>query len=153
MSETIWLLLQKIHGHVALLGIALCFHPAVALRRVRRPSRWTVLTGMLATTLMTITTALGWWIYPAYRHLLKRDLYVANRFWGEAFEVKEHWAHYAWCFVVAGAVMLVLSARRTDPTMRNGAALCYALAGVIGLGVAVLGIGVSWVNGFADLVP
>jgi hypothetical protein len=37
--------------------------------------------------------------------------------------------------------------------MRKGAALCYALAGALGLGVAVLGIGVSWVNGFADLVP
>lgn len=153
MMEPHWLLLEKIHGHVSLLAVALCWHPVAALRRARRPSRWTLLTGWLGSGLLTVTVALGWWIYPPYRQDLKRDLYLASPFWGNAFEVKEHWAHYAWCFAIAGAVALWFAYRRTDPTMKRVAWWSYLWAGLLGLGVGLLGIAVASVNGFPDAIP
>lgn len=153
MAEPHWLLLEKLHGHFAMFAVALCWHPVAALRGARRPSRWTTLTGALATGLLTLSTALGWWIYPTYRHELKRDLYLASPFWGAAFEVKEHWAHYAWCCAIVGLVALWYARRRHDPTGRQIAWWSYLLAGLLGAGVGVLGIAIASINGFEDLIP
>lgn len=152
MTETPWILWMKIHGSVSLLGIALCFHPAVALSKARRPSRYVALTGYLASGLVTLTNALGWFIYPAYREEVKQPLYLEARWWGQAFEVKEHLAHYAMSFAVAGAVLMLLARGAGGRELRVPTALCYALAAAMGLITAALGVGVASMNQFAPII-
>lgn len=152
MTDTPWIVWMKIHGSVSLLGIALCFHPAIALAKARRPSKYVAITGYLASAILVLTNALGWFIYPAYRQEVKQPLYLEARWWGQAFEVKEHLAHYAMSFVVAGAVLMLLARGPAGRDLRIPTALCYALAAAMGLITAVLGVGVSSVNSFAPLI-
>lgn len=143
-----WLLLQKIHGHLALLGVALCFHPYFALRRARRPSRWTQLSGYLGTLLVALTTGTGWWIYPAYREQVKLDLYRYTPAVGNWFEVKEHIGWYAFALSLAAAAMMHVAARPGGMHLRLPVGQVYALTGILVLLVGALGIWISTVNGF-----
>lgn len=45
-----WLLLMRVHGHIALLGLALLLHPVLGLRRARRITPRVWLSAVLATT-------------------------------------------------------------------------------------------------------
>lgn len=144
------LVLQKVHGHVALLGIALAFHPFFALRRARRPSRTVRLSGYLATGFAIAMNVLGWIVYPPYREEIKKDLYLAEPFWGDLFEVKEHWAWYSMTLAVAGGVLMWLA---RDPVLarelRQPIRWTYALSGLLAIAVAVFGILISSIRGFA----
>lgn len=144
------LVLQKVHGHIALLAIALCFHPWFALRRARRPSPAVRLSGYLATGGIVLTSLLGWWIYPPYREEIKAELYLANPFWGDLFEVKEHWGWYSLVLAVAAGVLMWLARDRAQAEgLRQPIRWLYALSGLLALAVGVFGILIASIRGFA----
>lgn len=152
------LLWQKIHGHVALLAIALAFHPVFALRRARRPSRWTRLAGYLATGTLLASTVLGWFIYPAYRQQIRRALYLENVRWGLMFEIKEHLAWYALALAIAGAALMWASARVPGSSgdlhrdLRRGVRWTYGLAGLLAAVSAGLGVALATIKAFPTVM-
>lgn len=102
LADGLWLVLQRAHGHVALLGLALLLHPVFGLRRATRVSPRVWLSARLATGALVLMNAGGWLIYPAYREQVRRFLYLEARWLGLSFEVKEHLAFYALCLGIAG---------------------------------------------------
>jgi predicted membrane protein len=145
-----WLLLEKIHGHLGLLSLALCLHPPFALRRARRPAWRTRLAGLLASAGVILVNVSGWYIYPEYRGTVKLTLYRHERFWGVLFEVKEHLGWYALALAAVG-VMLMLAADGTrGADLRRPIVLVYGAMAVLVTAVAVMGVLISSVHGFPD---
>ncbi len=144
---SLWLLLQSIHGHLGVLALAACLHPVFSLR-AKRPSARARLSGYLAAALMLLTSASGWWIYPAYRADVKRRLYEASYTAGQLFETKEHLAFFALCLALAGAALLFAADAEHGATLRRPARVCWTLCAACSLAVAVLGVVVSSVAGF-----
>ena len=106
MSPELFALLERIHGHLAVLGLALLLHPVITLR-TRRGLNWrTHLTAELGAALLAIPFAIGWAIYPAYRTHVKPSLFAAESPAFHAFETKEHLAAMAVFLAVGGAVAL-----------------------------------------------
>jgi magnesium-transporting ATPase (P-type) len=147
-----WLLLEKFHGHIALLGAALCFHPWVALLRARRPSWATRLAAVLASVLVIVTNVLGWVIYPAYREGPKLELYRHVELVGVGFEVKEHLAFFALCLAVAGAAMAVAASGPAGLALRAPLRTTYAVISVLMVIVCALGVWVATYASFPDLL-
>jgi len=147
-----WILLQKVHGYLAFLGIALCLHPWFALRRARRPSRWTRVSGYLASALIVLTNVMGWVIYPAYRDIVKNDIYRHARPVGLLFEVKEHWGWFACALAIAGAAMMWASVGPDATRLRGPVRATYLAVFLFSASVAVMGIYVSTVHGFPSLL-
>ena len=145
----IWLLLEKIHGHLALLAIASCLHPPIVLRKARRPSWATRVSGYAASALMSASIAVGWFIYPEYRLQIRQHLYTTNPLLGRAFEVKEHLGTFALFLVVAGAVLLWLSTRPGGPELRQATLRAYLCAALLATVSAVLGVIIASAAGFA----
>lgn len=146
----LYLLLEKLHGHIALFGIALCFHPPLALRKARAPSRGVRWSAYLATIFLTVGTVAGWIVYPEYRREVRQTLYLTSRFVGKAFEVKEHIGTFALFLVLAGAVVTWVSSRpgmgpRMTPILRR----VYGTAGALAAISAIIGIILSSMYGFA----
>ena len=145
-----WILfLQKIHGHVALLGIALAFHPVITLSKARALSYRIRLSAYLATLFAFAMNALGWWIYPAYRQEIKRDFYLANPLFGDAFEVKEHLGLYALALALAGALIVFRAPDRPSPETVRTIRWTYGLSATLALIVGAIGIWLSSIKGFA----
>lgn len=145
-----WILfLQKIHGHIGLLGIALAFHPVLALRPNRGISSRTRLAGWLATFFAVLMNGLGWWIYPAYREEIKRDFYLANRLYGDAFEVKEHLAYHSLLLALAGGILISIARGPEARHYIQAIRACYGASAILALVVGGLGIWLSSVKGFA----
>jgi hypothetical protein len=142
------LILQKLHGHIALLAVAACMHPPIALRSARRPSWSTRMSAYSASFLVIATNVLGWYIYPAYREEVKRPLYRAAAHWGELFEVKEHLAFYAFCLAIAAVIMVWASSDERGLALRQSIRVVYALIGLLTLTAGVMGILISSVMGF-----
>lgn len=142
------LFLQGMHGHVAILGVALAFHPVFALRRARRPARRTRVAGYLATAFIAATNVAGWVIYPAYRHEIKRQLYAANTWWGRLFEIKEHLGWYVLALALAGGVLMSLSNGPQGDILRRPIRVLYTAAGVLGLVVGGIGTYLASIKGF-----
>jgi len=140
--------LASVHGYVAALSVALCLHPWFALRKARRPSNATRLSGYLASGGIILTNVAGWVIYPAYRELVKLDLYRHARPIGLLFEVKEHIAWFALALAVAGAVFMAAATGARGVTLRRPIRTIYGLVFLLSLVVGVLGVWVSSVNGF-----
>lgn len=140
--------LASIHGYLAAFAVALCLHPWFALRKARRPSRATRLSGYLASAGVVITNVMGWVIYPAYREVVKLDLYRHARPAGVLFEVKEHLAWFAFALAIAGAVMMAAATGPRGVTLRRPIRTIYALVFLLSLVVGVLGVWISSVNGF-----
>src|SRR5262249_52082370 len=61
-------LLAHVHGHLAWLSTLALYHPAWMLYRGRRRLP---IVAVAATGLVTLTSTLGAWLYPAYRTLVK----------------------------------------------------------------------------------
>lgn len=144
------LLLAKLHGHIAVLGAALCLHPWFALRRARRPGWGTRLSAYLASGLVIATNVVGWVIYPAYRQTVKLDLYRHVEPVGTAFEVKEHLAWFACALAVAGAVATWYSAGAAGARLRPQLRTLYGAVGALMLVVCGLGIWVASTRSFDD---
>lgn len=147
-----WLLLEKFHGHIGLLAMALCLHPPIALRRVRRPSWATRVAAYLATASVIAVNLLGWYIYPEYRNEVKLDLYRYARFWGLAFEVKEHLAWYSMATAFAASVMVWHSHDARGIALRRPISGLYLLTFVLVAITAVLGVMIASINGFDDAI-
>ncbi len=129
-------LARTFHGHLGLLAAVALLHPAITLRgaaRLRPGTRWSVAG---ATALVTVTGAMGWWLYPGYRaqdkpRLLQEAFPVAL-----AFETKEHLAFYA--VVLAWAACgLALGTEGAGP--RRAARVAYGVAAALTVAVGVLG--------------
>lgn len=143
------LLAQKVHGHVAVLGAALCFHPWFALRTAGRPSGATRLAGYLASGGVVLANVLGWVIYPAYREEVKADLYRYARPVGLLFEVKEHLAWFALALAVAAATLMWMSQGTSGVGLRASVRTAYLWTGLLMTAVCAMGVWVSVHNGFS----
>ena len=143
------LIWQKIHGHLALLAVALAFHPPLAMGRARRPSRRTRLAGYLATMSCLAVSALGWAIYPAYRQEIRRQLYLTSVRLGQLFEIKEHLAWYALALSLAGGALMWTSARAPEAALAPAIKRTYLLSAILATVSAALGVYLATLKGFA----
>lgn len=133
-----WLI--AVHGHLAVLGLAVLTHPIVTLRLRKAVARNTLLTAELAAILLAAPFALGWLAYPTYRRMVKPALYLAHPDAVLRFESKEHLAVFAVAMVVAGAGTLRLAGRH--PAGKDAAWILLACGWVLGLVAAGLGLAV-----------
>lgn len=141
MSPEAFALLERIHGHIALLGLAVLLHPVITLR-TRRGLNWRMtLSADLGALLLLVPFAIGWAIYPVYRQAVKPRLYELNRTAMLAFETKEHLAAMAVLLAIGGAVTL----RWTGKTERGRKAAWWLLLGawLLGVSAGVLGLWVA----------
>ncbi len=145
----IWLVLEKIHGHLALLAIAACLHPPMALRKARRPSWATRMSGYAASAMLSASIAAGWFIYPEYRLQIRQHLYATNRALAVSFEVKEHLGTFALFLVLAGAGLLFLSTKPGGPQLRAATGRVYLAAAILAAISATLGVAIASYAGFA----
>lgn len=141
-----WALLQKLHGIIAVLGLAATLHPVLLVRDDKRPSARTVMAAKLAAGILSLSTALAFLVYPLAYRVRVRDWLLENAptlhtVW---FETKEALGFFALVGVVAGALLL---ARYADqPQARRAARRCFQSAFVCGLGAAVIGLVVASVR-------
>lgn len=145
----IWLILEKIHGHLALLGIAACLHPPIVLRKARRPNWATRMSGYAGSFLLSVSIACGWFIYPEYRLQIRQHLYATNRALAVSFEVKEHVGTFALFLVIAGAGLLFLSNRPGGAHLRKATGAAYFFAVLLATISATLGVAIASYSGFA----
>jgi hypothetical protein len=129
---------QRIHGHLAVLGLAVLLHPVITLGRRRiltRGAWWSVIA---AAGLLTTSFTLGWWLYPTYRARVKPALYAEHPEVMLRFETKEHLAWLTISLVVAGTLALWRGGEEARDPARHLFAAAW-LTGVItaGLGVYV----------------
>jgi hypothetical protein len=145
----IWRLLESMHGHLGVLAAVALLHPAILLRRglpLSRGGRWAVgLTGVVT----ALAFGLGVGIYEAYRELVKRSLFQADREVGLLFETKEHLAWAVVSLAVGGVAAAFLAGPR-DRDLRRGAALAFALAALLCFVVVGLGTYVASVRSFPE---
>jgi hypothetical protein len=114
MTAQSFALLERLHGHVGWLALALLLHPVVTLGRRPHLARWTVRSAELAAALLASTFAAGWWLYGPYRARVKPGLLADAPRVAAAFESKEHLAFVCLCLAMAGAVTLRLLGHRPD---------------------------------------
>ena len=141
MSPHLFALIERGHGHVAVLGLALLLHPVVALWRRRSVGVWTVRTAWLAAVLLLAVFAVGCWLYPSWRQHIKPGLQAAENALWLRFETKEHLAALTAALALGGAVCV--QATRTDDALRPTAVALLLSAFVCGLATAGLGV---WVG-------
>lgn len=145
----ILLALQKVHGHVALLGIALALHPVLVLKPKRGISSRTRLSGWLATIFAVAMNGLGWYIYPAYRNEIKRDFYLTNRLYGDFFEIKEHLAYHSMILAIIGGVLISIARGPQARDYIQAIRATYGASAVLAIIVGIIGIWLSSIKGFA----
>lgn len=147
------LLLQKLHGHLALLTIALLLHPTITLRgnRLLRPG--TRLSCYLGSAGAVLTSALGWIIYPAYRRELKGTIYGMSSGLGDLFEIKEHLAWYSLLLGAAAAVLTMQSKGPAVGPLTRPLRLIFLLTACLMIVAAVVGIYLATLRGFPYARP
>lgn len=141
MSPELYALLERLHGHLALLGLAVLLHPVITLGRRGRPTRgqrWSV---GLAALLLTLPALGGAWLYPTYRAEVKPRLLRDELELARAFESKEHLAFAAVVLTLAGAAALFAAGEEAEG--RRLARLLLGLGWCCGLLVGLLGIFVA----------
>lgn len=143
MNPETYALWASIHGHLAVLGLAVLAHPLITLRRRPGLATWTLRTTWIAAAMVALPFGLGWWLYPTYRGHVKPGLRAIDHPALWRFESKEHLAAACLALVVGGAVVLT-TAGRTAAGRRAAWWLlaCGWLAGVTtaGLGVYVASV-------------
>jgi len=143
MSPEIYGWLERLHGHLAVLGLAVLLHPVITLRRRVGLPPWTRRTAELGAVMLAVPFALGWWLYPTYRHRVKTTLWTEHHPALWAFESKEHLAALCVALAVSGALVLRLAGE--DPGGRGTAWALLVAAWCCGLATAGLGIYVAGV--------
>lgn len=145
-SPELYTVASHLHGHAAVLAVALLLHPVVWLRPGRAITprvRWTA---RLGTGLLVGVYTLGLGIYPTYRARVKPGLIFENGLPGPLlelalrFESKEHLAVLAVALAVAGLAVLESgpgpATRRAARTLLLGAVALSLSVGALGLWVA-----------------
>lgn len=126
---------EHVHGHLGWLAAAALVHPAIVLRNPARRAR---LAAAMSTGFASLTGVLGAWLYPWYRQILKRALFVQSTRAGWMFERKEHLAVAALAFAWIGLV-LHLRAREGGVSIARAAHRAYVAAALFAIVVAALG--------------
>lgn len=141
-------LIEHVHGHLGWLAAAVLVHPAVVLRSRTRRAHLAV---GLATGLVTVASAIGAWLYVAYRERLKQGIFQHAPAVGYMFERKEHLAFGAVVLAWAGAAAYFAAARAT-PDMRGRlrtiAFRSFCASSALAVVVAVLGTVVAVYKSF-----
>jgi hypothetical protein len=141
-------LLEHIHGHLGWLSAAILVHPALLLRSKTRRADLAV---GIATALVTAGSALGLWLYVAYRDALKQAIFLHAPGYGLLFERKEHLAFGALLLAWAGGAAYFAARRAAEPvrtTLRTIAYRAYVASAALALIVAVLGTVVAVYKSF-----
>jgi hypothetical protein len=121
------------------LAAAVLVHPAIVLRS--RTRRAHVAVG-LAAGFVTVASALGAWLYVAYRERLKQGIFMHAPSVGLLFERKEHLAFGAVVLAWAGAAAYFAAERasaRTREGLRTIAFRAFCASAALSILVAVLG--------------
>jgi hypothetical protein len=140
-------LLERVHGHLGVLGAAALLHPAILLWRGRPLTRRLRLALGLGLLILSAAFGLGLFFYGDYRELVKRDLFAESPMVGLLFETKEHLSYAA--FAMAwGATVAAWLAPTDSPGLRRAAARVFAAAFVCALVVVVLGVWVASTRSF-----
>jgi hypothetical protein len=130
-------LVERVHGHLGLLSVAVLAHPAIVLRRAHRRAHLAV---TLAVIFPALTAALGVWLYGPYRSELKQRVFIESRTMGNLFERKEHLAFGVVALAVAGACAYLASReKKGDPRLSRAAHLAFVLSFAMALATAILG--------------
>lgn len=140
--------LERVHGHLGWLAVAALLHPAIILRNPKRRARLSV---ALATGFACLTGAMGAYVYPDYRRLLKQSIFRASPTIGWLFERKEHLAVSAVAFAIVGCVAHFSRAAfdgQTHRTMARFAHRAFVVSFLLALTVAVLGVVVASFKSF-----
>ena len=140
MNGGLYALFERLHGHLALLGLAALLHPVITLGRGRLTPAGRVAAALVA-GLIALATLAGWWLYGAYRREIKPTLALYRLEVALAFEVKEHLAFFCLVLTLCGVAAL-LSSPGHAPTLRL-ARWMFALAWLCGVVAATLGLLVS----------
>ncbi|NOY27454.1 MAG: hypothetical protein GXP62_16430 [Oligoflexia bacterium] len=141
MSPDLYALAERLHGHVAVLGLAVLIHPLLSLRRRAGLSRGTLLSATLAAVLVLVSTLSGWLIYPTYRGQVKPNLVHHNIGVARHFESKEHLAFFTMALVIGGVLVLWTAGRSAAGRsaawwLLAAGLLCGLLTGGLGIWVA-----------------
>jgi formate hydrogenlyase subunit 3/multisubunit Na+/H+ antiporter MnhD subunit len=131
---------EHVHGHVGWLAALALVHPAVLLRRRERRAR---LACALSTGAVTLTGALGAWLYPDYRARIKQGIFLHAPRIGWAFERKEHLALGAIVLAWAGLAAHLAATRTADRSVRHPLASAAHLAYVAAALLAVVASGLG----------
>lgn len=141
MTPSLFALLERAHGHLGWLGLAVLLHPVLTLGRrgaVTRGMRWSA---GLAAALIAAPYALGWAIYPTYRAHIKPGLVRETVSVALAFETKEHLALFTLALTLSGVAALWAGGR--SPEGRRAARVLLTAAWLCGVAVGALGIFVA----------
>jgi hypothetical protein len=144
MESTVFALLERVHGHLALLGLAVLVHPLLSLGHRQGLRRGTFLTVVAGLGLLVPAFALGLGLYPTWRTQVKPLLVDRAPWVAQAFELKEHLAWFALILAVSGLGVLVSAGRLGQA--RGLARILLGGALVCGLCTAGLGL---WIGGMA----
>jgi ABC-type Mn2+/Zn2+ transport system permease subunit len=133
-------LAEHVHGHLGWLAAALLVHPAIVLRDRRRRAHLAVI---LAFAFVTVASAMGAWIYVAYRDQLRRAIFLSWPAIGLLMERKEHLAFASVVFVWAGTAAYFGAPRAKEDSMRETlrtiAYRAFVCAAALAIVVALLG--------------
>jgi hypothetical protein len=140
--------IEHVHGHLGWLAAAVLLHPAVVLRDRTRRAHWAV---GLAAGLVTAASAMGLWLYVAYRERLKQGIFIHAPGVGLLFERKEHLAFGAVVLTWAGTAAYFAAIRATPATrkrLRTVAFRSFCASAALTVLVAVLGTVVAVYRSF-----
>jgi hypothetical protein len=136
-------LLEHLHGHLGWLTVAALAHPAILLRPERR-APWSV---GLACLFVSLTSALGYLLYPDYRARIRQHLFQDAPRVAWLFERKEHLAYGALALAWAGAAAYLAARRAPDVEasllFQRAARLAFAASATLAGIVAAFGIAVA----------
>lgn len=141
-------MIEHVHGHLGWLAAAALVHPAIVLRSRTRRAHLAV---GLSTSLVTVASGVGAWLYVAYRERLKQGIFLTAAPIGLLFERKEHLAFGAVMLAWAGAAAYFAATRATPETrerLRTIAFRSFAASAALSIVVAILGTVVAVVRSF-----
>lgn len=144
MTPELYAFLARLHGHLALLGLALLVHPIITIRRRPTVTPVTMFTADLAAVLLGGPFALGLLLYPAYRAKVKPSLWLGHPGAVLRFETKEHLAAMSIALVIGGALALRFGGRH--PAGKDAAWMMLLCGWALGVVAALTGL---WVAGRA----
>jgi hypothetical protein len=132
-------LTEHVHGHLGWLAAAVLLHPAILLRDRKRRADLAV---GLAAGLVTVASAIGAWLYVAYRERLKQGIFIHSPAMGLLFERKEHLAFGAVVLAWSGAAAYYAASRARPETrdkLRTIAFRSFFASAALAILVAILG--------------